>query len=475
MQRMSRIGEYVARIAEKNAALNAIIAHYDVSERAAAAPPADADNAPLVWLLKDNMCTKQLPTTCGSRILKDFVSPYDATLVTHIKDAGDVIVGKTNMDEFAMGTDNVYSVFGPVQNALFPGQNRSPGGSSGGSATAVSAGLCDVALGSDTGGSIRLPASFCSVFGFKPSYGRISRFGVISYAQSLDTVGLFTRSLPMLRRAFSVIDHHDPLDGTSVTDDMRAKFPRALPDRPLRIGVAHEAIVDMDPAIRAKWVECLQALIDRGHEIVEVSVPSLRLALPTYFTLSPAEASSNLARYDGIRYGQRASADMDDINEILYGPTRSLGFGDEVQRRLLLGTFNLTAEAYDEHFLKAQKVRRLVIDDFNRVFTRENPLFPSKPKAEGELTVDVFVNPTSPNVAGSIIKDNSENNVEDLLGDVLTIPANLAGLPAISVPVGPSMGMEAWAQYGDDEMVLGVAEMIDDIFKYPAGAVNAPK
>lgn len=458
------MGAYIERIAEKNRLLNAVIAQPDPET-------INLSSTGLAFLIKDNMCTKAMPTTCCSKILKDFTSPYDATVVQSILAADGVILGKTNMDEFAMGVDTVYTIFGPVQNPLFLGQNRSAGGSSGGSAAAVAAKFCDVALGTDTGGSVRLPAAFCSVFGFKPSYGRISRFGVISYAQSLDTVGLFTRSLEDMRKAFKILDHYDPEDSTSVTNEMRSQFSTRMPsNRPLRVGVVREGIVDMDDDIRECWISCLESLIQQGHEVVEVGVPSLKYALPAYFALSPAEASSNLARYDGIRYGNRASKDMDGINELLYGPTRTGGFGSEVQRRLLLGTFNLTSEAYDEHFLKAQKVRRLIIEEFNNIFLQENPLFPNKtPISDPENRVDVLINPTSPHKANSLSSHTGSNNVANILGDVLTIPANLAGLPAISVPIGESIGMEVWAQYGDDATVLDVAKIVHDIFKYPSG------
>lgn len=464
MRRMTRVGTYIERIAQKNGLLNAVVAQPDPGT-------IDLSSTGLTFLIKDNMCTKTMPTTCCSNILKDFTSPYDATVVQSIRAANGVILGKTNMDEFAMGVDTIYTIFGPVQNPLFIGQNRSAGGSSGGSAAAVAAKFCDVALGTDTGGSVRLPAAFCSVFGFKPSYGRISRFGVISYAQSLDTVGLFARSLEDMREAFKILDHFDPEDPTSVTNEMRSQFSTSMPTkRPLKFGIVREGIVDIDNDIREAWIKCLESLIVQGHEVVEVGVPSLKHALPAYFALSPAEASSNLARYDGIRYGNRASKDTDGINKLLYGSTRSHGFGKEVQRRLLLGTFNLTSEAYDEHFLKAQKVRRLVIEELNDVFLRKNPLFPNKNStSDPETRVDVLLNPTSPHKANSLAAHSGTNNVANIVGDFLTIPANLAGLPAISIPVGESIGMEVWAQYGDDATVLDVSEAINDIFMYKSG------
>lgn len=481
MQRMVKLSEYLTRIADKNHKINAIIAQYDKQQLM---KEADANKSNLVFLVKDNMCTKELPTSCCSEILRDYVSPFDATVVEHIREGKGIVIGKTNMDEFAMGTDNIYTFHGPVQNPLFPGENRSPGGSSGGSAAAVAAKMCDIALGSDTGGSIRLPAAYCSVFGFKPSYGRISRFGVISYAQSLDTVGLFARTLPELKDAFAIMDRPDPRDASCISPEMRERISKEYGNKnevnhdfskPIRFGILREAIVDMDPEIRNIFAHTLETLTDQGHEIVEVSAPKTKMALPAYFCLSPAEASSNLARYDGIRYGNRASADMDGINEILYGQTRTQGFGSEVQRRLLLGTFNLTSEAYDEHFLKAQKVRRLIVDEFNTLFSKDSILFP--PHEEGArgaasakaAGVDVLINPTSPGKAVSRENHDEENNVADILGDVLTIPANLAGLPAISIPVGKSIGMEIWGQFGDDYMVLETSKIIDDIFKYRPG------
>lgn len=464
---MSRLVKCISRINKTNKSINAVISHYDFDTLLKQHNP-NANENDLIFLLKDNMCTKDLPTTCASKALSGFVSPYDCTIVERIRANNGLILGKTNMDEFAMGTDNAYTTYGPVKNPLFADEYRTPGGSSGGAAASVAAGYCDIALGTDTGGSTRLPSSFCSVFGFKPSYGRISRYGVVSFAQSLDTVGIVANSMDNIEKSFKILDAHDPKDPTCLTNEMRENFAKSAPTRKLRIGLIHEAILDYEPEVRKKWEECLETLIEAGHEVVEVSVPTLKMSVPAYIAISFSEATSNLARYDGVRYGYRAVEDMDPVYRTLYGPTRNEGLGDEVQRRLLIGTFNLTEGAYDEHFLKAQKVRRMLINDFNKVLRKPNMLFPraNGPNTENVEGIDVFVNPTSLGIAHVMGKKREDESVLEVLGDVLTIPCNLAGLPAITVPVGKSIGMEVYGQHGDDMTVLGLAREIDEIFKY---------
>lgn len=375
-----------------------------------------------------------------------------------LKQAGGVLVGKCNMDEFAMGSNNEHSYFGPVQNPLFDDKSVSPGGSSGGSAAAVAADMCDIALGSDTGGSVRLPAAYCGVIGFKPSYGLISRNGVVAYAQSLDTVGICGKDLDLVAETFDVLNQYDPKDPTSLLPEQRAAIESAksrLPKERLNIGVVREAIVDLSPEVREAWLAALDLLRSQGHSTTEVSIPSLKSSLPTYFVVSPSEASSNLARYDGVRYGSRAEIDKDDIGT-LYGPTRSAGFGAEVQRRILLGTYNLSSGAYKEHFMKAQQVRRKIQLEFNEVFAMPNVL--DCGEVAGPGTIDVLVHPTARTPAPTHEEMLKASSIEHYINDVLTVPANLAGLPAISVPFGPpSVGMQVWGQYGDDELVLAVA------------------
>lgn len=427
--------------------------------------------------LKDNYCTRDQKTTCGSKILKNFVSPYDATVVELIREAGGTFIGKTNMDEFAMGSNNDHSAFGVTRNPLFA-EDTSTGGSSGGSAAAVSADMCDVALGTDTGGSVRLPGAYCGVIGFKPSYGMISRHGVISYAQSLDTVGILGKSVSIVEEMFHVLNKYDEKDPTCITEDVRAKLKlnnallqQSRRKRPLRIGIIAEAIIDLSESVREAWVSCLEFLRSQGHKVHLVTIPALKQALPVYFILSPAEASSNLARYDGIRYGTRQDVDRyvaqngtgEAFESTLYGPTRTKGFGDEVQRRILLGTYNLNAGAYSNHYSKAQRVRRKLIEQFNDVFITENVFYGAESDAGlMERQVDVIVLPTArtPAPTHEEIKGKSDP-IESYVNDVLTVPANLAGLPAISVPWGPkSVGMQVWGQFGDDQLVLDVARIL---------------
>lgn len=410
----------------------------------------------LIVTVKDNFCTKDLPTTCASAFLKNYRSPYDATVVELIRKSRAVLIGKTNMDEFAMGSNNTYSIHGPALNPLYS-EARSPGGSSGGSAAAVAAGFCDVGVGSDTGGSVRLPAAYCSIFGFKPSYGLISRYGLVSYAQSLDTVGIHARELAPLRQLFDILNKPDDRDPSCASERLREQIKEATKRRreKLKVGVIAEANIDCDVEVRAAWMEVLNQLIDAGHEVYIVSMPILKHALSTYYMLAPAEAASNLARYDGVRYGSRASADKDSEG-VLYAPTRNENFGPEVQRRVLLGTFNVRSEAFDDHFLKAQKVRRLIQNEFNRIFRTTNVLCDSA--SSGSL--DIIVQPTTNRLPPLIESTDAIDTVDEYLTDILTVPANLAGLPAISLPRSKSIGIQVCGQYGDDLLVLDVAEYL---------------
>lgn len=456
-QRMSgKAKEFLARIAKVNPKINALVSVKKESELVLSSNSSES----LCYVLKDNFCTKDQPTTCASQILKGFMSPYDSTVANLLRESGGTILGKANMDEFAMGIDNSYSCHGRCLNPLYD-HPTSPGGSSGGSAAAVAAGFCDVSLGSDTGGSVRLPAAYCSVFGFKPSYGRISRYGLVSFAQSLDTVGILSRDLGKLEKTFQILDKPDEKDPTCAPSWLRKAWIKGPLKKQLKVGIVEETIIDMHPRVREAWKRALEGLVDQGHELELVSIPGVKFALPTYFALSSAEASSNLARYDGIRFGTRASKDQNSKDNVLYGPTRTEGFGKEVQRRILLGTFNMTAEAYDEHFLKAQKVRRLIINEFNSVFGTQHSLLHDPATVPGDI--DVIVVPASPQLPPNLDKSTEADPVEHYIDDVLTMPANIAGLPAITVPMDFSVGIQVWGQYGDDELVLEVAKILEKL------------
>ena len=380
-----------------------------------------------VVTLKDNIATLDLPTTCGSRILEGYVSPYEATVVRKLHAAGAVTFGKTNMDEFAMGSSTENSAYGVTRNPH--DTSRVPGGSSGGSAAAVAAGIVPIALGSETGGSVRQPAAFCGVVGVKPTYGRVSRFGLVAFASSLDQVGVFGATVDDAARTMTVIAGHDPLDATSST--------MAVPDyhessgRPVKgmvIGRPKEYFpASLDPAVRARCDAALDALRHLGAEVRDVSLPHTELAIPVYYIVAPAEASSNLARFDGVRYGLRAEG-----NGLrgMYEATRSQGFGAEVMRRIMLGTYVLSAGYYDAYYRKAQQVRTLIADDFSRVF------------ASG---VDVLFTPTTPTPAFTI--GAISDPFEMYMSDIFTATANLAGVPAMSQPIGRVGGLPIGGQF----------------------------
>ena len=375
--------------------------------------------------LKDNMCTRGIDTTCSSRILEGWKPPYDATAVQKLAAEGAVFVGKTNLDEFAMGSSTENSAFGPTRNPL--DTSRVPGGSSGGSAAAVAAGFAAGSLGSDTGGSIRQPAALCGLVGVKPTYGVVSRYGLVAFASSLDQIGPFTHTVEDAAILTEVIAGHDPMDSTSI--------PQPAPQlvdvlgrgvKGLRIGRVADLPEGADPDVLARLDEAFDALSRAGATIVDVTLPSLSFALTAYYLIAPAEASSNLARYDGVRYGKRVAAG--DINT-MYADTREAGFGDEVKRRIMLGTYALSAGYYDAYYGKALKVRRLIADDFARAYAQ----------------ADVVLTPTSPSVAFRF-GSKTDNPLAMYLCDIFTIPTNLAGHPAMSVPFGT----------GQDGMPVGV-------------------
>jgi len=380
------------------------------------APQSPAAGIPVA--LKDVLTTNGIRTTCGSRILETYVPPYDATAWTRLSGAGAVLVGKTNCDEFAMGSSNENSAYGPVHNPWDLG--RVPGGSSGGSAAAVAAGEAVWALGTDTGGSVRQPASLCGVVGLKPTYGRISRYGLIAFASSLDTVGTFTRSVADAARLLGVLAGHDPRDATSIdapVPDYAAGLDRGVAG--LRVGVVAEASGEgVEPAVAASVRAAVDRMAALGAEVAEVSLPHAAYALSAYYLIAPSEASSNLARYDGVRYGFRAAGEHGDSVRMM-SATRGQGFGPEVKRRIMLGTYALSAGYYEAYYGQAQKVRTLVIRDYEAAFER----------------FDVLVSPTSPTTAFAI-GEKADDPMAMYLNDIFTIPANLAGVPAISLPCG---------------------------------------
>jgi aspartyl-tRNA(Asn)/glutamyl-tRNA(Gln) amidotransferase subunit A len=381
-------------------------------------------------LVKDNIATLELPTTCGSRMLEGYVSPFEATAVTRLREAGAVVVGKTNMDEFGMGSSTEHSAYGPTRNPLDP--TRVPGGSSGGSAAAVAAGVTRIALGSETGGSVRQPAAFCGVVGVKPTYGRVSRHGLVAFASSLDQVGVFGRTVDDAALALEAIAGLDPMDATSADTPVpsyrggSAHVSDGLPLRDVRIGLPKEYFPEsLDARVRARIDHMAEMLKIAGARVETVSLPHTSLAIPVYYVLAPAEASSNLARFDGVRFGRRAAADS--LAE-MYERTRSAGFGDEVTRRVLIGTYVLSAGHYDAYYRRAQEVRALIAQDFSNAFD----------------AVDLLLTPTAPTPAfplGAVT-----DPYEMYLNDVFTVTANLAGVPAMSVPAGRVDGLPVGAQ-----------------------------
>ena len=379
------------------------------------------------FVVKDNIATLVMPTTCGSRILEGYVSPYEATAVTRLREAGAVLIGKTNMDEFAMGSSTEHSAYGPARNPV--DRDRVPGGSSGGSAACVAAGIVPIALGSETGGSVRQPAAFCGVVGVKPTYGRVSRYGLVAYASSLDHVGVFGRQVDDAARALRVIAGHDAHDATSATVTV-PEFTRASEGRldGMVIGLPREYFPDsLDRQVRARCDAAVERLRELGAGIREVSLPHTSLAVPAYYIIAPAEASANLARFDGVRFGARVEGEG---LRGMYEATRSRGFGPEVTRRILLGTYVLSAGYYDAYYRKAMQVRTLIADDFRRVF------------ASG---VHVLFTPTAPTTAFRI--GAISDPYEMYMSDIFTVTANLAGVPAMSQPIGRIDGLPVGGQF----------------------------
>ena len=417
--------------------------------------------------IKDLFCTEGVRTTAGSRILQPFVPPYESTVTANLLRDGAIFLGKTNMDEFAMGSSNMTSAFGPVENPWKRNQDTNavlvPGGSSGGSAAAVAARLALGGTGTDTGGSIRQPASFCGVVGMKPTYGRCSRWGVVAFASSLDHPGPFARTVEDCAILLASMAGHDPKDSTSA-DVPVPDFAAAcrLGVRGLRVGVPREYRSEgMPEEIEALWQKGAAWLRESGAEIVDVSLPHTKYGLPAYYIIAPAEASSNLARYDGVRFGMRAD-DGTDLRD-LYERTRAAGFGREVRRRVLIGTYVLSAGYYDAYYLRAQKVRALILKDFNDAFTR----------------VDALLTPTAPSAAFAQ-GEHMDDPVQMYLNDLFTGPADLAGVPAISVPAGLDtnelpLGLQVIGKPFDEATVFAVAAELEQAAGFTAlPALRAP-
>jgi aspartyl-tRNA(Asn)/glutamyl-tRNA(Gln) amidotransferase subunit A len=413
------------------------------------------DGIPLA--IKDLFCTEGVRTTAASHILDDFVPPYESTVTARLKASGIAMLGKTNLDEFAMGSGNITSYFGPVKNPWkrADGKDLVPGGSSGGSAAACAARIGLAATGTDTGGSIRQPASFCGLVGMKPTYGRCSRWGIVAFASSLDQAGPMTRSVEDAAIMLGAMAGHDPKDSTST--------PTALPDftaalkgdvKGLRIGIPAEYRMDGMPAeIEALWEKGAQWLEEAGATTVPIALPHTKYALPCYYIVAPAEASSNLARYDGVRYGLRVPGEtLDD----LYRNTRAEGFGREVRRRILIGTYVLSAGYYDAYYLKAQKVRSLIARDFTQAFEK----------------VDAILTPTAPSAAFAI-GEKMDDPIAMYLNDVFTVPTSMAGLPAISVPAGLDgaglpLGLQLITKAFDEETLFRVAAALERAANFTA-------
>ena len=397
--------------------------------------------------VKDLFCTKDLKTTAGSKILNNFIPTYESTVTENLWNEGSILLGKLNCDEFAMGSSNETSFFGNVQSPI--GKNLVPGGSSGGSASALAAKLTPVTIGTDTGGSIRQPASFTGTVGLKPTYGSCSRYGIVAFASSLDQAGPMTRDVKDCALLFEVISSYDKKDSTSI-NYKRSNYLKNLNNsiKGKKIGIPKEYRVDgMSKEIEDLWQKGINIIKESGAEVIEISLPNTKYALPAYYIVAPAEASSNLARYDGVKYGFRSKGE----NLIdMYEQTRSEGFGDEVKRRIMIGTYVLSSGYYDAYYLKAQKVRQLIKNDFDEVYKK----------------VDAILTPSTPSSAFSI-GEKTDDPVSMYLNDIFTVPINLAGLPAISIPAGHDLkgyplGLQIIGKAFDEQNILNVAYSMEN-------------
>lgn len=401
-----------------------------------------------VIAIKDVLAYKDHPLTCSSKILADFISVYTATSVQKLIDEDAIIIGKTNCDEFAMGSSNENSAFGAVLNPV--DESRVPGGSSGGSAVAVAADLCDASLGTDTGGSIRQPAAFCGIFGLKPTYGRVSRFGLTAFASSFDTVGPFAKSIEDIALILSVISGKDENDSTSVISELIEYPIKNFNNHKIKIGMPKEYFAEgLDEEIKHKIFEVVDKVRATEIEVSEISLPMTEYNIATYYILTTAEASSNLARFDGARYGYRSK--HSGTLEEMYVNSRSEGFGSEVKRRIMLGTYVLSSGYYDAYYRKAQKVRRLIKEDFDKAFTQ----------------VDLIITPTAPSVAFKL-GEKSNDPLQMYLSDIYTTSANLAGIPGINIPIGKNkeglpIGMQILSKHFDENKIFQISSLINQL------------
>jgi len=398
------------------------------------------------FLIKDNIAIKGEPLTCSSNILKSYKSPFNATVIEKIQKEGGIITGQTNCDEFAMGSSSEFSIYGSVKNPF--NSDLVAGGSSGGSAAAIAENLADISLGSDTGGSVRQPSAFCGIYGLKPTYGRISRYGLVAHASSFDTIGIMSKDLTDVYKTFSVISGIDKKDATTCNIPLNNKFSLKASKLPKSIGVVSKNILkDVNPEIKDRYYLLIDFLKSKKVEIIEIDLPFFEYCIPAYYVLTMAEASSNLSRFDGVRYGNRS--DSNDLSE-LYVKTRSKGFSDEVKRRIMTGTYVLSSGYYDAYFSKALKVRRLIRNGYSDIFKNcENLLIPTTPDLPFKL----------------------ENNLKDplkmYLSDLFTVPINLAGIPSINVPVGYSsnnlpIGLQIVSNSFKEETLFSLAHILNE-------------
>ncbi|MCM8808883.1 MAG: Asp-tRNA(Asn)/Glu-tRNA(Gln) amidotransferase subunit GatA [Candidatus Omnitrophica bacterium] len=401
--------------------------------------------------IKDNICTKGMPTTCASKILENFIPPYDATVIERLKEKGAIIIGKTNMDEFAFGSSTENSAFGPTKNPY--NFERVPGGSSGGSTASVASNLCFASLGSDTGGSIRQPSAFCGVVGMKPTYGRVSRYGLVAFASSLDQIGPITKNVKDNALLLKIISGKDKMDSTSVDIEVCDYLDFLNKDlNKLKIGIPKEYFIEgIDKEIKEKIFEILKILENQGMIVEEISLPHTDYGIATYYIIATAEASSNLARFDGVKYGYRSKSYKNLIE--MYMKTRGEGFGEEVKRRIILGTFVLSSGYYEAYYLKAQKVRTLIKSDFEQAFKK----------------VDIILTPTTPELPFKL-GEKKDEPLKMYLSDIFTVNVNLTGLPAISIPCGFSsdklpIGVQFISPYFKEEILLNLSYKLENELK----------